>query len=389
MHDIPAATGERQIRVVMLIDRLVNPSGAERFAIGLAAELRRLGFDVSICATREASDEVSKALSEAGIPLEVLGRRSTIDLLPFVRLIRSLRRRRVDVLHGHMLGSSVWAGVVGRIAGVPVVIAHEHGTLLTSWRHRLAYGTVVGRLATRYVAVSSRVRDRLVSDFGVPRSKTEVIPAAYVPRPDDGRDGLRDALGIPASAVVLGTVATLRPVKALDVLLDAHARVLDTHDDTHVVLVGDGPSRRDLELQAERLGTADKVHFPGFREDVGAVLRAIDIGVLSSDSEGTPLFVLECMAHRVPVVSTDVGGLRDIVEDGVSALLVPAQSPAELAAAVGELVDRPDERRRLAEAASSRIPELSVDAIAERFAALYRSELSRSRRRRLRAPFRR
>jgi glycosyltransferase involved in cell wall biosynthesis len=369
--------GGSPIRVVMLIDKLLNPSGAERFAIGLASELAARGFDVTLCATRKVSPQVAADLGDAGVRLLVLGRRSTLDLRPLVGLIGRLRSERVEVLHGHMLGSSVWAALLGKVAGVPVVIAQEHGTLLDSRRHRFAYGGIVGRFATRYVSVSAAARDRLIHERGVPADKTVVIPAAYIPRSDDsgGSGTLREELAIAPSAKVIGTIASIRPVKALDVLLDAHAILAARHPDAHLLIAGDGPSRAELEQHAIRAGTADRVHFVGFREQIGVVLRTIDIGVLSSDSEGTPLFVLECMAAGVPVVSTDVGGLPEIVESGISGLLVPSQDPQALAAAIGQLLDDPELAHTLAQAAARRIPSLTMSSIADRFEELYRSEL--------------
>jgi glycosyltransferase involved in cell wall biosynthesis len=369
--------GGRSIRVLMLIDNLAGPGGgAERFAVALARRLAGDGLEVEMCATRGAKSSVERSLSGAGVPLTVLGRRGTLDLLPFARLVSFMRERRFDVVHAHMFGSSLWAVLLGRLAGVPVVIAHEHGTFPSGRLHRLLYGRVVGRLATRYVAVSTFTRDAMVRRHGVPQTKTEVIPAAYIPRADREPSDVRRELGITPSARVIGTIATLRPVKALDVLVEAHALVLERHPDTHLLLVGDGPSRAALEHQVEALGTAGRVHFLGRRGAISSILDALDLGVLSSDSEGTPIFVLECMAHRIPVISTDVGGLRDLIEPEVSGVLVPPRNARELARAIAGLLEDPARAERLGGALAERLPDFTLEHVAARFERLYASLLA-------------
>jgi glycosyltransferase involved in cell wall biosynthesis len=360
--------------VLMLIDNLAGSGGgAERFVVALARELARNGLQVEVCATRGAKPSVREALASGGVPLMVLGRRGTLDLIPFGRLVRLIRRKKFDVLHAHMFGSSLWGVLLGKLAGVPVVIAHEHGTFPSGRLSRFLYREVVGRLATRYVAVSNFTREEMVNRHQVPRAQTEVIPAAYIPRESPSATDLRHALGIPRSAKLIGTIATLRRVKALDVLVGAHAIVLEQHPDTHLVLTGGGPSRTELERQVEALGTSDRVHFLGHREEIDSILRALDVGVLSSDSEGTPIFVMECMAYGVPVVSTDVGGLGDLVTPDATGVLVPPQDPPRLAAAIAGLLEDPHRADRLATAAAARLPDLTLSAVATRFECLYAS----------------
>src|SRR5437763_13146042 len=147
----------------MLIDNLAGSGGgAERFVVALARELAGDGLEVEVCATRGAKPAVEEALASAGVQLIALGRRRTLDLIPFGRLVRLMRRKRYDILHAHMFCSSLWGVLLGRLGGVPVVIAHEHGTFPTGRLHRFLYGRVVGRLATRYVAVSNFTREAMV-----------------------------------------------------------------------------------------------------------------------------------------------------------------------------------------------------------------------------------
>jgi glycosyltransferase involved in cell wall biosynthesis len=367
----------RPIRVLTLVD-LLEPSsgGAERFAVGLAARLPRDRFEVALCATRAVRAPWDETLRRSGVRWFALGRRSTADVLPLARLARVLRRQRVDVLHAHMFGSNVWGTIVGRASRVPVVIAHEH-----TWDYqgqplrRLLDGRLIGRLADAFVAVSEADRARMVAVEGVPAAKVRVEPPGYVPRPGPrAPTRLREELGLAASVPLVGTAAIPRPQKALDVLLDAFARVRDS---AHLVIAGDGSGRAALERRAGELRIADRTHFLGLRDDVDGILAALDVAAMSSDFEGTPLFAFECMAAGTPLVATAVGGLPDVLEHGRSAILVPPRDPAALAAGIDGLLEDPEARSAIAAAAAARLEPYRMDAVAERFGALYTELLAR------------
>jgi glycosyltransferase involved in cell wall biosynthesis len=359
------------IRVLMLVDQLEPRSGGgERFAVGLAAHLPRDRFQVALCATRAVLAPWDRTLRESGVPWFELGRRATGDVLPFRRLVGVLRRQRVDVLHSHMFGSNVWATVMGRLARVPVVVAHEQ-----SWDYqgqpvrKLLDGRLIGRFADAFVAVSTLDRDRMVALEGVPADKVRVELNAYVPRTGPRpAPRLRDELGLGPDVPLVGTAAIMRPQKALEVLLDAFARV---DAGAHLVIAGDGSRRAALEEHAAALGIVGRTHFLGLRDDVDGILAAVDVAAMSSDYEGTPLFGFECMAAGTPLVATAVGGLPDMLEDGRSALLVPPRDPAALAAGLERALGDPALRNRLAAAASERLERYRIDAVATRFARLY------------------
>ena len=139
-------------------------------------------------------------------------------------------------------------------------------------------------------------------------------------------------------------VATLRVEKALEVMISAAAQVIQRFPDAHLVIAGDGPQRESLEAQVTSMGLTGHVHFLGERRDVTPLLQTVDVGALSSDWEGMPLFVLECMATGTPVVATNVGGLPEIVEHDRTGLLVPPRDPAALAAGHQRAPRRPRAR---------------------------------------------
>ena len=358
-------------RVLMLVDHL-NEGGGERFAAGLAIHLPRDRFDVTVCTTRHPPGPLLPEVQAAGIRHVGLERRGRFDVAPFARLVRLLRAERFDVLHAHKFGSNVWGSVFGRACRVPVVVAQEQTWSYEGQRlRRFLDGRVIGRLAHAFVAVSTADRERMTRLEGVPRAKTIFIPNAYIGRPGAPEGDLRAELGVGGDVPLAGTVCIHRPQKALEVLLEAFARVAERLPEAQLVIGGGGPETERLERVAGDLGLGERVRFIGMRRDVDAVLRAFDVAVMSSDFEGTPLFAFECMANGTPLVATAVGGLPDVVVDGETGLLVPPRDPAALAEAVEALLRDPERRARMGEAARARLADFTIERAAERFAALY------------------
>lgn len=363
---------ERRAKVLMLVDNLRSTGGAETFLTGLATHLPRESYDVTVCATRDLGGALVEPLSAAGVPRFSLARKRTTDLLAFRRLFAFLRAESVDVLHAHKFGSNVWGALFGAICRVPVVVAHEHGSSWHSSTRRLLDHHLVGRLATAVVTTSTADRDSLRDTVRVPERKLFVIPAAYVRRSVRGRGDLRAEIGIPPDAPVIGTIAVLREEKRLAALIEAFALVLKSLPNARLVIAGAGPCRGMLERDVLDRGIARNVHFLGFRNDIDVVLQGIDVGAMSSEREGTPVFGFECMAYGKPLVATDVGGLSDVFRDGTEACLVPPGDPRALATALESLLRDPNRREALGRAAHGRLPQFTIERIAAEFDRLYR-----------------
>jgi glycosyltransferase involved in cell wall biosynthesis len=367
-------TTPKRLRVLLLVDQLSGfGGGAEVFLVGLATHLPRERFDVSVCATRAvAPGPLAEILDAGGVPYIALGRRSRWDLLRMRRLAALLGSGRFDIIHAHKFGSNVWGTLFGRAWRVPVVIAHEHtwsykGRPLRKWID----GRIVGPLATRFIAVSDADAARMVEDEKVASEKVVVMPTGYVARPLAPDTDLRSELGLTSETPLIGTAVVFRPQKAVEVLLEAHARLLRTMPDVHLAIAGDGPTRTEIQRRAGELSLDGRVHFLGHRDDVDAIIRSLDVAALSSDFEGSPLFVLECMANGTPIVATAVGGIPQMVLDGETGVLVPPRDPEALASAIEHLLVDPELRAVLAAAAANRLSEFGIDAVARRFADLY------------------
>lgn len=364
-------------RILYLIDKAVDSGGAERFAVGLATELPSDRFDVWMCSTREAEPGVVAALDAAGVKQLHLARTAKADVHRFAPLARLMRRQRFEILHSHMFGSNVWGTAFGTAYRVPVIIAHEHNWSFAGERARVWMDrNVIGRLATRFVAVSGAQQRAMVSVEGIPQERIVILPTAYIPSVESSETDIRAELGLPSETPIVGTAAILRTEKALEVLIEAHVGVIRHVPDTHLVIAGDGGCEAQLRARAQELGLSDRVHFLGRRFDIDGLLRSFDVGAMSSDWEGMPLFVFECMAAGTPLVATEVGGLPEVVDDGHTGLLVPRRDPNALAVAIAGLLADPGRRAQLATAAAARLEQFTMEAVARRFADLYEQLLA-------------
>jgi glycosyltransferase involved in cell wall biosynthesis len=376
------------VHVLTLIDHLVTTGGAERLALEIATRLAPSRFRSTLCASRfeisptigEDQQQILARVRRAGIGFLPLGRQGRVDLLPWRQLATYLRRERVDVLHAHMFGSNVWGTLIGRLARVPIVIAHEH-----TWSfegeplRRMLDRELIGRWSDAFIAVSRADQRKMTEIERIPAGRIRFIPNGIAPKaPAAGRD-LRTELGV-GSGPLIGAVGTLRAQKAYDVLIRAAASLREKHPGLHVLIAGAGPEKEQLQALIGELGLSDVALMLGRRLDVPNILAELDVAVCASNFEGSPLSVMEYMEAGLPIVATSVGGVPDLIDDGVHGLLVPPGDPLELAGAIDELLrDRPRGAALGARARERRRREFDIDVMVHNMEALYEELLAARR----------
>jgi glycosyltransferase involved in cell wall biosynthesis len=369
----------------MQMTDVTGRGGAEKALVDLALHLDRRRFNVSVCATRSAGN-YQPLLDAAGVPSIILERNSRWDAAKLGGLVQLLRKQRIHVLHTHLFGTNTWGRLLGKLAGVPVIIAHEHWSSKAErevWVDRLLY-----RLSDRII-VPSEASKQLVMEI-------EHIPARYLTVVYNGVDltkfapqaetaAVREELGLPPDAIVIGSVGRLSADKGgQDGLIRAVAEVRQTHPQVRLVFVGDGPLRVNLEALVFERGLGEVVHFTGQRADVARMLGAFDIFVLPSLREALPIAVIEAMAVRLPVVAARIGGIPEVVEDGATGCLVPPGDEAALAAVLARLGADPDLAARLGAAGQARVQaQFTVEQMVRRVEQLY-DDLARRKIRRKR-----
>jgi glycosyltransferase involved in cell wall biosynthesis len=251
-------------------------------------------------------------------------------------LIGLVREKQVDVIVAHLLGSSIYASLASLATGVPAIaILHGQSDINDIGRLAGLKRWLLRRLPRRIVFVSEALREQLSKALMIPSAKSAVIPNGVdIDRfqPGTGR-ALRDELGIPTYSILVGSVGNIRHPKGYEVFMRAAHSLHARSSRYRFVVVGEGSGSlyQDLLRLRSQLGLDDVFHFLGMRDDVPALLPGFDVFVLSSHTEGFSIACVEAMACGVPVVATRCGGPNEIVEDGISGLLVPPNDPMTLA----------------------------------------------------------
>ena len=337
--------------MLLVVDSL-ETGGAERQVVDLAVALRRKGYEVAVACS--VAGELSDVLGDAGIPVHPLLRRLVKRRLSVVyawRLRRLLRRERFDLVHAHIYASTTAAAIATLGTGVPLVITEHTEASWQGWRARWISRWVY-RQAKHIIAVSTPIERRLIERDGLSPDRITVIPNAVVPS-SEVRSDAHPALPAGLRPLV-GVVARLQREKGVANFLEAAARVAPLLPEAHFVIAGDGPLRQELEILAENLGLKSRIRFLGFRSDASALIESMDVLVVPSLTEGSPLVTLEAMAAGVPVVASAVGGIPDQIRHDKEGLLVPPGDTEALGEALLDLLRDPDRARRLGEAGRNR-----------------------------------
>ena len=360
-------------RVLLLAAHLPD-GGINTHMLTLGSELRKLGWEVAICSggplvdnvpsaagsrtERDGFPPVAEHYEQAGIThfdVSIPDRPHRLSDLPQLlrlpvamwQVIRAVRRFRPSVLHSHTRQMGVYACFVRILMGLPFV-STVHNPVPA--RSRLfAKTTFLGSAA---VAVSSEIRDLLVRDYGVDPVRVRLVfPGAdanhFRPPNLEERRSARQRYGIPRGQFVLAFIGSLTPRKRPETLIEAVADLIGSKHNVVALIAGRGSQEEAIRLQASRLGVAESVQFLG-HHDTRSVLWAADALVLPSESEGTPLVVIEAMLSGVPVLCTPAGGVLQQITPDVGGVVFAHGDHQGLARRVVDLIERPDIREAMA-----------------------------------------
>jgi glycosyltransferase involved in cell wall biosynthesis len=338
-------------------------------------------FDVSLCGLK-GPEPATDWLGAEGIPVHHLGR-GRFDPRIVPDLVRLMRARRTRVVHVHGYAAADFGRIAARVAGARLVL-HEHFADPRMPPYQSLADRVLAPLTDAAIAVSRSTREFLVRERFVPADRVHLIwngapLEEFAPIPNERARATREALGLPHDAPVVGTVGRLSAQKGHRFLLEAAARLAAHREDVRFLVVGDGDLMDDLRRRAARLGIERRVSFAGHRTDVRDVLGTIDVFCLSSLYEGTPLALFEAMAAGKAIVSTAVDGCREVLEEGVTGLLVPPADPDALASALGRVLADTALRRSLAGKALEASRRFDVRACVESIETLYDALLAPGR----------
>ncbi|MBW1896468.1 MAG: glycosyltransferase family 4 protein, partial [Deltaproteobacteria bacterium] len=350
-----------KIRICRVIARL-NIGGPAIHVLNLSSGLDRDTFETMLLTGVVGPNEremgyLAKGLGVKPVVIPGMGR----DISPFrdVKSLLSLwhimRQYKPHVVHTHTAKAGTLGRVAAALAGVPVIVHTFHGHVFHNYFPPLksrcfrAIERVLSLLTTRIIAVSPQQREEIGGLIGAQRKMEDIrlgfdLSKFLAPRE---KKMARKNLGLPGDKWIVGAVGRLAPVKNLVLFIDIAERLSKERSDILFVVVGDGEDRQKLERLVRDKGLVDRVLFLGWQTDIERVYKAIDLLVLTSKNEGTPVAVIEAMASGCPVVAAPVGGVADLVKHDVTGLLAGPEDVDDFVNRVEQVLDKPERRQRL------------------------------------------
>lgn len=327
--------------------------GAEKHLLHSLGFVDRDRYDVTICSVRQGGPLESE-FRDTGFPVEVVSNRGRYDISLITRVADLIRCQRPHILQTTLYYADIIGTLAAQIVPVPVIISVEHGmhdeddVLRVSELHVIGYRWAMKQV-DKIVAVSDKIRDSIIQYRNISWEKVITIRNGIdsTACPDIDMKKKRAELGLLPEDLVVGIIARLDAVKGHSTLFRALASLKETVPRLKCLVIGDGCLRHDLEEEVLKAGLGSCVIFCGFRNDVPELLRCMDVLALPSLSEGLPITLLEAMVCKIPVVASRVGGIPEVVIDGLTGFLVPPEDPCALSGVLSKLLKDRGLRRRV------------------------------------------
>jgi len=339
-----------KIRIAFVIDEISkHMGGTERQLMLLLKHMNKILFEPYLVCLR--GDEAI-ALEVSFNPIHVISFNSFFlptDYLKLIGLARFFREKRICIVQTYLRDGNIVGTLAARLAGVANIVSSRRN--LGYWYNRteLMILKALRSITTGYIVNSYSIKRRVIEVEKIPSKKIKVIYngidySAFSPKSEDTKLRCRRSLGISDDCIIVGMIANLRPIKAVDMFLRAAAIVAIKYPNVRFLIVGEGTERGNLALLSAKLGISDRVLFIGNtdHDDIPILLSICSVGVLSSKSEGLPNAIIEYMSMGLPVVCTDVGGNSELVENGRNGFLVPVSDYDTMAKCILRILDSPE-----------------------------------------------
>ncbi len=361
-----------KIRILEILASLKR-AGAERMVVSLAGGMDPHRFETHVLSLYDPfPGGFEPVLQERGIPVSHLGKRRGLDVRMYPRLVAAIRAQRPHIIHTHsyLLRYTFPAGT---LVPVKAMVHTVHNLALQETDgigravHKVAY-----RCGVKPVAVGAQVASSFQDYYGF-------APAATIPNGIDtaafGQPGVglrwRAENGFSPDTGLVVSVARLEPQKNPSGLLDAFSRALGSDENWHLLMAGEGSLRLDVEREIESRKLMGRVHLLGSRDDVANMLAASDLFLMASGWEGTPMAVIEAMAAGLPIVSTAVGGVPELVVHDACGLLTPVGDMDALGQSLAALAQAPQRRENFSAAARQRTERFGLAAMVDAYSSLF------------------
>lgn len=337
-----------------------NFGGAQRYVYDLASSLPKEKYEAVVAfggtgAPGSSAGRLQEMLDEANIRT-IFIKHFAYDIFLFkevralFELVAIFRREKPDVVHLNSSKAGGLGGLAGRIAHVPTIVFTTHGWAfnepvpLYAKVFRWIVSLITALLSHKLISISHFEMSHAPLALDSTVVHNGVAPFTPLSK-KEAREEIKKQFGIPAESFIFGTIAELHPSKGLDTLIGAAKSV----PDAHFIVMGEGILREKLETLIKKCGLENRFHLVGFVTSARKYLKGFDVFVLPSKKEGLGYVLLEAGYAELPVVATTVGGIPEIINDGISGVLVPAYDPRSLAKTLTDLMEHPNTRDRYAE----------------------------------------
>ena len=355
-----------------------STGGAESVLISIVEGLDKKRYRSQVCLLSDGW--LKRELDRRGIDNAIVSQPHSVDPAWLYRIYRLLKDRKIHVMHSHEFATNVYASFLSRLTGIPLVATiHGKNYYGDRWRRRAAYRFVARH--SSMTVVSADLKRFVAETIGITPARLHVVHNGIdISRYDlgDQHRAVRAELGVSDRQRVIGTVGNLFAVKGQTYLLKACREVQRVFHDFVLLIAGEGDQLEPLRREASELGLAHNVRFLGFRNDVPLLLQAIDVFALPSLSEGLPLCILEAMAVRKPVVATNVGGVAEVVDEGLTGYLVPPRNPQAMAEKLISLLSNPRAAANMGEIGRRKVEEgFRLEKMVRQYESMYDGLLAR------------
>lgn len=333
------------IKIAFVIDTIESPTaGTEKQLLLLIKSLDRTKFEPYLCVLR-TSEWLEQEFSGCKcIDIGFLSFKQVTSYFQLLKFAHFLRKEKIDIIQTFFKDGNKIGVLAGKLGGVRSIVSTRRNQGYWHKKSELFILSILNNLVNKFLANSYSTKNWVVRTEKINPDKIVVIPNAlecenFYRATEEQRKFFREQLGFFANAILIGLVANLRPVKSIDVLIEAANIVVQSCPLAGFVIVGEGPERASLEQLCRSMKLHDSVRFLGKRTDIPHVLSCLDIGVLTSSSESFSNAILEYMAAGLAVVCSDVGGAREAVEDGMNGFVVEPGNYQQVAAQIIALIE--------------------------------------------------
>ena len=385
---------KKRIKIISVVTRIAMDSAGKQ-AILITDNLHRERYETLLVTGSCENNEVDmslwadqRAMRHVKIPEMKREIRLHLDFIAFLKLLILFLREKPDIVHTRTAKAGCLGRIAAKLAGVPVVIHTFDGHVFNGYfpKFKTMLILTIERILTRFFT------DRLIAISNM--QKKELLNFLRIKNPDKIRivhigldfdefkspfscEAFKKELGLSEDDLLVGYVGRLAPIKRVDRLISAWVKVAERVPKAKFVIVGDGELRNECEDMVKLMCIEKKVFFLGVRQDMEKIYPGVDMLAMSSDNEGTPAVLIEALSYGTPVVSTNVGGIPDVITNGVSGLLTDANGASELADSIVRMLNDEEMRKRMGKKGNEEVRrKFSLENLVENLDGIYINELA-------------